>query len=369
MRGTVLYGALALCAAAGFVATPLAVSARVIADPAGGGPRLFARVVDLPYFASDERTPRRGALAFPSEGLEAAPGPGPAPGEDSEGDEDLDGASESADPGATAEAAPASGDAASAGGDEPSVDPSGDSLRCVSRKRGVRFVRTMQFCPPDTTAAVARWRPDTVVVLGGGLVFGGEPGCATSQRAHAAWQLFERLERRATLLLSGRGPGEATRTFDEAGFACERARMGQELAYARSHRPQHVGDEERKIARFEASRRGAPTEAEQMCASILRHYPRPAWPSVLARVRFENGSRTTAENVRFSTPLLRRMGARRVLVLSTPVVGRRLDNHPERALYSFRYARGEGDYALAAVGCPFVNGGPAWSEFEGGFVD
>ena len=375
-RGTTLYGALALSALAAFVATPLAIGARVLSDPAGGGPRLFARVVELPALQSapSAHPPASRSLAFPTEGVVAAPGPWPAAGEDPQGEEELDGAEQNdeADPSgvSAANVDPVDG---VAGEDElapASESGSEGSPRCTSRRRGKRIVRTMQFCPADTTAAIARWRPDTVVVLGGGLVFGGEPGCATSQRAHAAWQLFERLGRRTTLLLSGRGPGEPSRVFDDAGVACERARMAQALADARAHRPWHAVDEERKLARFESSHRGAPTEAEQMCAAIVRHYPRAEWEAVLARLRFENGSRTTIENVRFSTPMLRRMGSRRVLVLSTPVLGRRLDNHPSRALYGFRWARGsESDYALAAVGCPFVNGGPAWSEFEGDFVD
>jgi hypothetical protein len=74
------------------------------------------------------------------------------------------------------------------------------------------------------------------------------------------------------------------------------------------------------------------------------------------------------ENAARCTPLLRTCDSRRALVLSTPVVhaNGELDNHPARALQDFREDRARGGHAcrLAAVGCPFENGGPVWSEFE-----
>lgn len=85
-------------------------------------------------------------------------------------------------------------------------------------------------------------------------------------------------------------------------------------------------------------------------------------------MRFETRSEDTVENARDATPMLERERARRVLVLTTMVVHANggVDNHAQRALGDFREARRERDgrYRLGAVACPFVDGGPAWSEFE-----
>ena len=65
----------------------------------------------------------------------------------------------------------------------------------------------------------------------------------------------------------------------------------------------------RELAR---TQRASPTEAELMCAVILRQYESPARDAVASRMVLEPDSRTTSENVALSTPLLVRGRYRRV---------------------------------------------------------
>lgn len=241
------------------------------------------------------------------------------------------------------------------------------SERCESPHHGHPVQHELAPCAAEDVEAVLRWRPDALVVLGGGLLLDDEPSCATAQRARAAEQLFVALQREVDLVLSGQGPSRAPIHLDDAESECLRARLEVELeshdapAFERSR----ARDE---LATVLGTDRATLTEADGMCAAILRRIPRAQWSATLRRVRFEPRSSDTVQNAVFSTPLLEQRRFARVLVLTTPVLHAdgTVDNHALRALEDFRRARAQaqGRYRLAALGCPFVGGGPRWSLFE-----
>jgi hypothetical protein len=208
-------------------------------------------------------------------------------------------------------------------------------------------------------ADVARFNPDVLVVLGGGVLPDDRANCATTQRAVAALQLFQALGMRPAIVLSGWGQRRRPALLDDASSYCLSARLAQQSTASGDH--ESALERERLLA----SHRGSLHEADLLCATMLRRLPPVAWRDFLLHVRFEARSETTTENAAFSTPVLERGGYRRVLIVSTPVVRPvppLVDNHPARALADFRVDRERtgGHYQLAAAGCPFVDGGPAW---------
>lgn len=239
---------------------------------------------------------------------------------------------------------------------------------CTARMGGAtRYITTtLEECPSDLTSAVIGWNPDVLVVLGGGILPIGQPGCATMQRALTAQRVFERLARRPYLVLSGRGPRRPQRDLDEAELTCALARRARDIASP------SIDASERRALRedtrtLQRTRRRNLTEAEYMCAVILRQYPADERPSVLARMIFEAKSMSTAENVSRSTPILVRRAFRRVLVVSTPAFPAPgvVDDHTRRAVAGFRAARpSPAAYRVSGLTCPYRSGGNAWALFE-----
>jgi len=228
-------------------------------------------------------------------------------------------------------------------------------------------VHELRECPANIVNETVLWHPDVIVVLGGGILAPGQPGCATAQRAFAAHELFEALGRAPWLLLSGHGPVEPARAVDDIEARCVEERYRQELAA-----PALEGVTRDVINRdgseFARARSAALTEADYLCAGILAFYPRDVRAAIVTHLLFEPRSTSTLENANFSTPILGARRCGRALILSTPVVhaDHSIDNHPARALEDFRRDRKRGVHAtrLGAVGCPFDQGGPPWSEFE-----
>lgn len=239
--------------------------------------------------------------------------------------------------------------------------------RCESPRHGRIVTRTLAACDPREIARARAFAPDALVVLGGGLLLDDEPSCATLQRARAALELADAIGPNVALLLSGRGPSRAPIRMDDAESTCLRARLEDELD-ARS-----ASDRERRSARDRLSAvlgtdRASLTEADGMCAAILRRVERAQWSALTARMQFDPASTDTVQNADFSTPLLERSAAQRALIVTSPVRHEdgSIDNHPERALGDFRAARARthGRFLLGAIGCPYVDGGPSWASFE-----
>ena len=244
--------------------------------------------------------------------------------------------------------------------------PNGPRI-CHSRHLGSLTEHQLLECPANIVNETVVWRPDAIVVLGGGILGPGQPGCATTQRAFAAHQLYEALDRAPSLLLSGHGPVEPARPVDEIEALCVGTRLQQELTTPELDRATRatIDAESAQLATM----RAAPlTEADYMCAAILAFYPQRVRPAVLTHMLFEPRSTSTIENANYSTSILSARHIARALILSTPVVhsDHSVDNHPARALEDFRRDRKHGVHStrLAAAGCPFIEGGPPWSEFE-----
>ncbi len=247
-------------------------------------------------------------------------------------------------------------------------EPGRPPVVCPSRHLGTPSTHHLLTCPAPIVEAIRRWRPDVLVTLGGGILGPGVPGCSTVQRAYATHQIFEALGREPWLLLSGHGPVEPVRAVDPGERTCAGERFAQETAFRglpRSLRKIIARDQATLAAQGTAEL----TEADYLCAAVLAWYDPALQPTVLARMIFEPRSMSTVQNASYATALIGQRGLRRAVIISTPVVHRRggLDNHPERALEDFRADRARGAHAarLAAVGCPFDQGGPAWSAFEG----
>lgn len=253
----------------------------------------------------------------------------------------------------------------------PEAPPSAhDSLRverCESPRHGRVITRTLAPCDPRELDRARTFAPDALVVLGGGLLVDDEPSCATLQRARAALELARVMPPDVAIVLSGRGPSRAPILMDEAESSCLRARLEDELD-ARA-----ASEAERRSARVRLASvlgtdRATLTEADGMCAAILRRVDRAQWSALTARMQFDPASTDTVQNADFSTPLLERSAARRALIVTSPVRhdDGSVDNHPERALADFRAARARthGRFSLGAIGCPYVDGGPSWASFE-----
>jgi len=241
--------------------------------------------------------------------------------------------------------------------------------RCVGHARDRDVVRTAKFCPVRTVERVARWAPDAVVVLGGGMRASGAPGCGTVQRGYLAAQLDDALRGAPpTFVFSGAGNDtHALAAMDEADARCVAARVRQSAAAARSSSQRQRLAREADAVTAGASR--VMTEADAMCAVMLRRTEPARRDALLARVRFEARSSTTGQNALFTRPLLAAGRFRRVLVLTSPVLkrfGRGADLHADRAFGGFQAARRGGGWALAAVGCPIVQGVgvQTWYAFE-----
>lgn len=256
-------------------------------------------------------------------------------------------------------------------GPEEAPAPIGPSIaaseRCESPRGGSVIHRALASCDAREVERVQRWGPDVLVVLGGGLLPDDEPSCATAQRARAAVELSVALGDRVGLVLSGRGPSRAPISLDPAEGACMRGRLEDELDSRRATEAQRIR-ERAQLERVLGTNRAYLTEADGMCAAILRRYEVDRWPSLVARMEFDPASTDTVQNALFSTPLIEQRPYRRVLIVTTPVrhASGSIDNHPERALLDFRAARARsgGRYLLGAIGCPYVDGGPSWASFE-----
>jgi len=242
-------------------------------------------------------------------------------------------------------------------------------VRCVGHARSRDVERRAKACPARTVGRVAQWAPDAVVVLGGGMLSDGSPNCATAQRGFLAAQLDEALASAPpAFVFSGAGNGSrATKSMDESDARCVAARLRQESAAARSS-----GERQRLAREADGVHAGVTRvmyEADAMCAVMLRRTEPSRRDGLLARVRFEARSSTTAQNAVFTRPLLAAGRYRRVLVLTSPVLkrfGRGADLHADRAFGGFQLARQGGRWALGAVGCPIVEGPGVhtWYQFE-----
>ncbi len=206
----------------------------------------------------------------------------------------------------------------------------------------------LRTCPTATERRVVRWNPDALVVLGGGLRRDGQPNCATAQRGFIAAQMFTALEGAPALVFTGHASRWIRRRVDESDVRCVRARMAQgpldESAprWARELRAPSPGEA------FSMS------EAESMCAVVLRAVAPSMRERVLDRARFDVRAGDTVQNARFTRGFLVDERAERVLLLSSPFVnpstGKRYP-HADRALSAFRRARNGAQYALAGVAC------------------
>jgi hypothetical protein len=240
--------------------------------------------------------------------------------------------------------------------------------RCTGHTRDRDVVRTAKFCPVRTVGRVTQWAPDAVVVLGGGMLSDGRPNCATVQRGYLAAQLDDALRAAPpTFVFSGAGnDSRALAAMDEADARCVAARIRQSAATGSAAQRQRLAREADGVA---AGRSWVMTEADAMCAVMLRRTEPARRDEVLARVRFEPRATTTVQNALFTRPMLVAGHFQRVLVLTSPVLkrfGRGVDLHADRAFGGFQALRRGGPWALAAVGCPIVMGAgvQTWFQFE-----
>jgi uncharacterized SAM-binding protein YcdF (DUF218 family) len=232
-------------------------------------------------------------------------------------------------------------------------------------------------CPESTVERVVRWAPDALVVLGGGLRLDGQPNCATAERGFIAAQLFVALEGRPTLVFTGHGSRWIRRAVDWADARCIAARLEEQK------RRQDDGSDAAALAEggYEevlpswvraqrAPREGerfAVSEAESLCAVMLRAVPESMRPLVLARARFDVRARDTVENARYTRAALLEAHSTRALVVSSPFIDPRswtYHVHADRALAAFRGARRGAHYALGALACPRALRRAPWFELE-----
>lgn len=248
------------------------------------------------------------------------------------------------------------------GPDEPAPSPTASAprvppMQCHGWRGNRQIDRTLRSCRQREVDEVMRWNPDALVVLGGGVLSSGDPNCATAQRGFSAWQIFESMHRQTTVILSGRGGAREAQRLDDASVRCLRARAESTLGPRPTRTAQRrVQTESDRVAR---ERRAMVTEADLMCAVMLRRAPPAEWDSVVSRLQFETRSMSTDQNAQFTAPMLARDHRARVLVVTSPVLKRHnrgVDDHAERAINDFRQHRGAGTWELGTIGCPTYSG-------------
>jgi uncharacterized SAM-binding protein YcdF (DUF218 family) len=216
-------------------------------------------------------------------------------------------------------------------------------------------------CPSAIVARVQQWNPDALVVLGGGLRRNGQANCATAERGYIAAQLFVALESRPLLVFTGHASRWIRRRVDAADVQCIRARLAQG--------PLGDGLPAWARAQGEPSEQAwyAVSEAESLCAVMLRALPEAQRQAVLERARFDVRARDTVENARYTKAFFLHAQVERVLVVTSPFIDPsnwRYDPHADRALHAFRSVRRDAPYALAALACPRSMKRNPWFEFE-----
>jgi uncharacterized SAM-binding protein YcdF (DUF218 family) len=216
-------------------------------------------------------------------------------------------------------------------------------------------------CAGPMVDRVKQWSPDALVVLGGGLQLDGQPNCATAERGFIAAQLFTALESRPLLVFTGHASRWIRRRVDAEDVRCIRARLAQGP----------LGEDVPAWAREqgEPSERAlyAVSEAESMCAVMLRALPEAQRDAVLERARFDVRARDTVENARYTREFLIDAQVERALVVTSPFINPsnwRYYPHADRALHAFRSVRRDAPYALAALACPRSMKRAPWFEFE-----
>ncbi len=208
---------------------------------------------------------------------------------------------------------------------------------------------------------IARWQPDTIVVLGGGLLRNGQANCATAERGYVAAQLFMQLTTRPTMVFTGRASRWIRRRLDEFDLRCVQASVAQGLPGIES--PAWTRQQGTPI--LNASY--AVSEAETLCATMLRTLPESERESALAHAKFEVRARDTVENARKTRQILLRTHAQRVLILTSPFINHERHTyqaHGDRALHAFRALRQGAPYALASFACPRHRGTTPYWYFE-----
>lgn len=241
------------------------------------------------------------------------------------------------------------------------------TVQCSGHRLHDQVERTAKPCLPRTVERVRLWAPDAVVVLGGGMLADGDPSCATVQRGYLAGQLLDALSPPPVVVLSGNGTSGRPRRLDASDVRCVRARIvGEAEASPRASSGSRARAARAAGAVSEGQER-AMTEAEAMCAVVLRRTEPSRRDATLARLRFESRAMSTEQNALFTRPMIAAGGFARVLVLTSPVIkrfGRGLDVHADRALDAFRTTRRDGRWSLASLGCPIFSGVATWFDFE-----
>jgi hypothetical protein len=240
-------------------------------------------------------------------------------------------------------------------------------VQCMGHRLDEDIARETRPCLPRTVERIRQWKPDAMVVLGGGMLSNGEGNCATIQRGYLAGQMAEAFEN-VQLILSGNGHSAHAVEITPWMARCIQTRI-QRAPDETTNTPteaQHVRAL-RDASAIVAGQRRTLTEAEAMCAVMIERTQPDRREGVLARVHFEDRSWSTDQNARFTRPMIVRGGYERVLVLTSPVLkrfGRGIDPHADRALEGFQSVRGRGTWALAAVGCPLHGGLSTYYKFE-----
>ncbi|MBL8682033.1 MAG: YdcF family protein [Myxococcales bacterium] len=216
-------------------------------------------------------------------------------------------------------------------------------------------------CPSAMVERVLAYNPDALVVLGGGLRLDGTANCATAERGYIAAQLFVALDASPLLVFTGHASRWIRRKVDAADVSCIAARIAQGALgedvprWAREQGEPRVGE------------RYAVSEAESMCAVMLRALPEERHAAILERSRFDVRARDTVENARYTRAFLVERGAQRALVVTSPFIHPgtwKYYPHADRALRAFRGVRRDAGYALAAMACPRSARRAPWWEFE-----
>jgi hypothetical protein len=216
-------------------------------------------------------------------------------------------------------------------------------------------------CAQPMVERVLAWRPDALVVLGGGLQRDGQANCATAERGFIAAQLFVALDSRPLLVFTGHASRWIRRRVDEADVRCIRARIAQGP----------LGEDVPVWAREQGEPNErelyAVSEAESLCAVMLRALPEDRRESVIERARFDVRAGDTVENARFTKAFLLDAEVERAMVVTSPFIHPgtwRYYPHADRALHAFRAVRRGAPYALGAMACPRSMKRAPWFEFE-----
>ncbi len=219
----------------------------------------------------------------------------------------------------------------------------------------------LSACPAPTIARIKRWTPDTVVVLGGGLLRNGQPNCATAERGYIAAQVYASLTSKPTMVFTGRASRWIRRRADQYDVQCIQRRIALGLPGLDAPRWQRQQGEPAVGQSFAVS------EAESLCAMMLRALPEGDRAPMLARARFEVRAGDTVGNARRTRRILSALQSQRVLVLTSPFVNMAQHTyhaHGDRALSAFKAIRRGAPYALASVACPRHQGGMPYWYFE-----